>query len=48
MSGRKIDIIEYDDETIVEIKIDGRWYRYKFVSWDEAVETVSSLNPEKD
>lgn len=48
MSARKLDIIEYDDSTVVEIKINGQWYRYEFESWNDAIEAVPNLNPEED
>lgn len=39
MSGRKLDIIEYDDSTVVEIKVGGQWYRYEFEPWNDATES---------
>lgn len=45
---RKVDIIEYEDETIVELKENGKWYKYTFDSWDEAIEALPNLNPELD
>lgn len=45
---RKCNIIEYEDETIVEMKESGKWYQYTFDSYDEAFEYLPELNPEMD
>ncbi len=45
---RKANVIEYEDETIVDLKENGKWYQYKFGSWDEAFDALPNLNPESD
>lgn len=44
--ARMVNIIEYDDETIVEFKIVSGRYQYSFDSWDEAFEALPELDPD--
>ena len=46
--ARMINIIEYEDETIIELKLKEGRYQYSFPSWEEAVESMPNLNPELD
>ena len=43
---KQCSIIEYDDKTQVEFKVNGEYIVYSFESWDEAIEALPELNPE--
>ena len=40
---RTVDITEYANETIIEIKSSFGRYQFTFKSWDEAIEALTNL-----